>query len=446
MLRIASIGIALLLAPIATVNAAEPPLARMEEVVQSYAASQSFMGTVLVEKDGKVIFDKAYGSADLEWSIPNATDTKFRIGSITKQFTAAAVVLLEERGKLKFDDPIGKHLPDLPLPWHKATIAQILNHTSGIYSYTSLPNGEFMRWKFTPAQVIERIKDKPLDFPSGEKYAYSNTGYFILGMLIEKLGGQTYAQFLQDNIFTPLGMKDSGYDTEAAIIPRRAHGYERRGGVLVNAQFLDMAIPYAAGSLYSTTHDLLTWNRALLAGKVVKPASFKRMTIPVKNDYGFGLIMQPLDGHRRIFHHGGINGFTSSLITYPDDRMTVIVLNNAPGTSEGIATKLATLMLGKPVTLNIERTEVALDAKTLARYVGRYQLRPEFVLEVALQNGKLVAQAATQPEIPIFAESQTRFFARAIDAQITFLVEGDGPASALILHQGGRDTTAKRVQ
>jgi CubicO group peptidase (beta-lactamase class C family) len=444
MLRIAA-TIALLLAPLSTVNAAEPPLVRMEEVVQSYLGSQSFMGAVLVEKNGKIIFDKAYGSADLEWNIPNTVDTRFRIGSITKQFTAAAVVLLEERGKLRFDDAIGKHLPDLPAAWHKATIAQILNHTSGIYSYTSLPNGEFMRWKFTPAQVIERIKDKPLDFRPGEKYAYSNTGYFILGMLIEKLGGQTYAEFLQDNIFTPLGMKDSGYDTEAAIIPRRAHGYERRGGAIVNAQFLDMGIPYAAGSLYSTTHDLLIWSKALSTGKVVKPASFQRMTTPVKSNYGFGLIMQPLEGHRRIFHHGGINGFTSSLITYPDDKMTVIVLNNAPGTSDDIATKFAMLMFGKPVVLNSERTEMTVDAATLARYVGRYQLRPEFVLEVALQNGKLVAQAATQPEIPIFAESQTKFFARAIDAQITFVTEGGGPASALILHQGGRDITAKRV-
>jgi CubicO group peptidase (beta-lactamase class C family) len=437
----------LLLAPAAqtSVLAAEPPLARMDEVLQSYMTSKLFMGTVLIVKGDDVILDKAYGSADLEWDIPNTTATKFRIGSITKQFTAASIMLLEERGKLKLADPIGKHLPELPAAWHTATIAQILNHTSGIYSYTSLPDGEFMRWKLTHAQVIDRIKDKPLDFAPGEKYSYSNTGYFVLGMLIEKLSGQTYDKFLQDNIFTPLKMTDSGYDTEAAVIPRRARGYQRKDGVLINTQFLDMTIPYAAGSLYSTTHDLLTWNRALFAGKVVTPASFKKMTTPAKDNYGFGLGMAPQDGHRSISHGGGINGFTSSLATFPDDKLTVIVLNNAQGPTGEIAAKLATLMFGKPVTLPSERKEVTLDAKILARYVGRYELRPNFVLEITSDGKSLTGQATKQPPIAMFAEDETNFFTRTIDSQVTFVVAGDGPASALVLHQGGRDMTAKRI-
>lgn len=437
----------LLLAPAARTPAfaAEPPVARMEEVIQSYVASKLFMGTVLVVKGDDVILDKAYGAADLEWNIPNTIDTKFRIGSVTKQFTAAGVMLLEERGKLKLADPIGKYLPELPAAWHKATIAQILNHTSGIYSYTSLPDGEFMRWKFTPAQVIDRIKDKPLDFAPGEKFSYSNTGYFVLGMLIEKLSGQSYAQFLQDNIFTPLKMTDSGYDMESPIIPRRAHGYERKNGVLINSQFLDMGIPYAAGSLYSTTHDLLTWNRALFAGKVVKPASFKRMTTPVKDNYGFGLTISSRDGHRSISHAGGINGFSTILASYPDDRLTVIVLNNAQGPTGDIENKLASLLFGKTVTLPSERKEVTLDAKILARYVGRYELRPNFVLEITSDGKSLTGQATKQPPLPMFAENETNFFTRAIDSQVTFVVEGDGPASALVLHQGGRDMTAKRI-
>ena len=424
-------------------RAAEPPLARMEEVIQSYVATKLFMGTVLIARDNDIILDKAYGSADLEWNIPNTPATKFRIGSVTKQFTAASVLLLEERGKLKLDDPIGKHLANLPAAWHKATIAQILNHTSGIYSYTSLPGGEFMRWRHD--QVIDRIKDKPLDFAPGEKYNYSNTGYFVLGMLIEKLSGQSYAQFLQDNIFTPLKMTDSGYDTEAAIIPQRAKGYERRNGALVNSQFLDMTIPFSAGSLYSTTRDLLTWNRALFAGKVVSPASFKKMTTPGKDNYGFGLSVMPQDGHRAIFHGGGINGFTSSLATFPGDGLTVIVLNNAMGPTGDIASKLAALMFGKTVTLASERKEVVVDAKILARYVGRYELRPNFVLEITQEGNALMTQAAKQQKIAIFAENDSNFFARAIDAQITFVAEGEGPASALVLHQAGRDITAKRI-
>jgi CubicO group peptidase (beta-lactamase class C family) len=433
----------LLLAPAA--QAAEPSVTRMEEVIGYYAGVKLFMGTVLIVKGNTVILDKAYGSADLEWNIPNTIDTKFRIGSITKQFTAAAVLLLEERGKLKTTDPIRKYLPDLPAAWDKITIFNLLTHSSGIYNYTSLPAAEWMRESPTHEQVIDKIKDKPLDFTPGEKYSYSNTGYFVLGMLIEKLSGQTYAQFLQDNIFTPLGMKDSGYDTESAIIPRRAQGYQRRNGELLNDQFLDMTTPFAAGGLYSTTHDLLAWQKALFAGKVVKPASFKKMTTPYKDNYAFGLLVMPRDGHRAIGHNGGINGFTSNLMTLPDDGYTVILLNNAQGFTDEISDRLIAVLLGKPVILPSERKEVTVDAKNLARYVGRYQLRPDFILEITQEGNTLTSQAAKQPKNALFAESQTDFFTRNFDSQVTFVVAGDGPASALVLHQGGRDTTAKRV-
>jgi CubicO group peptidase (beta-lactamase class C family) len=445
MLRIAAISMALLLAPVSTVNAAQPPLARMDEVVRSFVGMNQFMGAVLVEKDGKVIFDKAYGSADLEWNIPNTTDTKFRIGSITKQFTAAAIVLLEERGKLKFDDEIGQHLHGLPLAWQKATIAQLLHHTSGIYNFTRLQELEWTRPTLSYEWMIARIKDRPLDFAPGEKFAYSNTGYMLLSMLIEKISDQTYAQFLQDNIFTPLGMKDSGFDTNAAILANRARGYERKDGALINASFIDMTNTYGAGGLYSTTHDLLTWQKALFAGKVVKPASFKIMTTPAKEDYGFGLVLRSNDGHRRIWHNGGINGFTSNLVTLPDDRLTVIVLNNAQGPTDGITDNLTALMLGRTVILPSERKEVAVDEKTLARYVGRYEMRPDFIFEITLENGKLISQASKQNKVSIFAESEKKFFTRTFDSQITFVTEGDGPATSLILHQRGRDMTAKRL-
>jgi CubicO group peptidase (beta-lactamase class C family) len=206
-----------------------------------------------------------------------------------------------------------------------------------------------------------------------------------------------------------------------------------------------MGIPYAAGSLYSTTHDLLTWNKALAGGKVVKPVSFQRMTTPVKGDYGFGLRIANQHGYRSISHAGGINGFGTIMTTYPDEGLTVIVLNNAQGAAGEIEGKLSMLMFGKPVTLPSERKEVTLDARVLARYVGRYELRPGFVLEITSDGKALTGQATNQPKIPLFAEGEKEFFTRAIDSQITFVVEGDGPATALVMHQGGRDTTARRI-
>jgi len=400
---------------------------------------------VLVAKGNDVILDKAYGSADLEWNVANTVDTKFRIGSLTKQFTAASVILLEERGKIKISDPIRKYLPDLPDAWDKVTVFHLLTHSSGIYDYTSLPSAEWMRLNPTHAQLIDRIKDKPLDFAPGEKYSYSNTGYHVLGMLIEKVSGQSYANFLQDNIFTPLGMKDSGYETEAAILPRRAQGYLLRNGELIHAPFLDMTVPFAAGGLYSTTHDLLAWQKALFAGKVVKRASFEKMITPYKDDYAFGLSVKSKDGHRAIGHDGGINGFTSKIITLPDDGYTVIILNNAQGVTNSISDKLISMLFGKPVILPSERKEVSVNAKSLARFVGQYELQPNFVLQIDLDGSVLTSQVTGQPKNKLFAESPTNFFTRNFDFQISFVTEGDGPASALVLHEGGQDRTAKRI-
>lgn len=224
--------------------AAQPDTARMEQIIQTYAKDNLFMGTVLVVKDDQVVLDKAYGSANLEWNIPNTVDTKFRLGSLTKQFTAASILLLEERGKLKLDDPVKKYLPEAPADWDKVTIYNLLTHTSGIANMTEFDNfKEVMRKTWTPAELIADFRDKPLDFQPGEKFHYSNSGYVVLGAVIEKVAGIPYAQFLQDNILTPLGLKDTGYDSWSQIIPKRATGYVRRKGQLVNDDFIDMSIP-----------------------------------------------------------------------------------------------------------------------------------------------------------------------------------------------------------
>ena len=306
--------------------------ARIDQVAQSYAKGHKFMGAVLVARGSRVLFSRGYGFADLEWQVPNSPETKFRLGSVTKQFTAACILLLEERGKLKVDDPVKNYVTDAPAAWDKITIFHLLTHTSGIPNFTAFPDyAKLEPFPTTAAELVARFRDKPLEFTPGKKWNYSNSGYVLLGYLIEKASGQTYADFVRQNIFVPLDMKDSGYDSNTAIIPRRASGYRLDSLGCENAGYINMTVPNAAGGLYSTTGDLLKWEEALFGGKLLKPESLARMTTPSKENYAFGLQVETVGGHKVIEHGGGIEGFVTELEYYPDDRLTVAVLENVTG-------------------------------------------------------------------------------------------------------------------
>ena len=419
----------------------QPDTKRMEQIVQDSVTSQHFMGTVLVACDGSTILDKGYGSADLEWNIPNAPDTRFRLGSITKQFTAAGILLLEERGKLRVDDPISKYLPDTPPAWKNITFYHLLTHTSGIPSFTSFPDYEELQGRpVTPEQLVARFRDKPLEFQPGEKWNYSNSGYALLGYLLEKISGQKYCDFLQQNIFTPLAMHDTGCDRNSMILPRRASGYTPGPHGLENASYIDMTVPFSAGELYSTTGDLLSWQQGLFGGKIVNPASLKKMTTPFKENYGFGLEIQTIQGHERISHGGGINGFNTFEAWYPQEKLSIIVLSNVNGNApDEISNRLASVVHGEPVVLSSERKDISASVSTLSRYVGVYQIAPKFALTVALQGDHLVIQGTGQAPVPIFASSPTRFFARVVDAEIEFFSDPAGRVDHLVLYQGGRE-------
>lgn len=422
---------------------AQDNLSRMEEVIQSYVSGKQFMGSVLVARGETVVLDKGYGFANLEWDIPNSPTTKFRLGSITKQFTAACILLLEERGKLKVDDPVKKYMPDAPAAWDKVTILNVLTHTSGIPSFTDFPDYESTEAiPTTPEKLVARFRDKPLEFQPGEKWKYSNSGYVLLGYLIEKISGESYEKFVQENIFTPLGMKDSGYDSNSAIIPHRAAGYSPGPNGPHNTGFIHMSIPFAAGALYSTTEDLLRWEQGLFGGKVLSPAPLQKMTTPFQHDYACGLGVRMVNGHKLIEHGGGIEGFNTQLSYYTEDKLTVVVLGNLNGSAPNdIATKLAALAHGEKVVLASERKEIAVPPKILAKYVGSYELHPDLVLVVTLENGQLMAQPTGQPKAPIFAESETKFFLKVVDAQIEFFKNENGEVTHLVRHQGGMDTT-----
>jgi len=290
---------------------------------------QHFMGSILIVRDGEVLADPSYGSANLEWQIFNTGSTRFHIGSLTKQFTAVSILLLAERGKLRLDDPISKYLDNPPSAWRGITLIQLLSHTSGIVSITDLPPEESALTRGgTPAEIVERFRNQPLVFPPGTQARYSNSGYILLGIVVEKVSGEPYAKFLRKNIFDPLGMNDTGVDNAVDVVDKLASGYRLEGGKLVRAEFIDMRIPFAAGDMYSTTNDLARWEEGLFGGKVLGPESLKRMITPGKGNFGFGVMVDQENGDRVISHTGGIQGFVADLRYYPDKRITIVVLSN----------------------------------------------------------------------------------------------------------------------
>jgi CubicO group peptidase (beta-lactamase class C family) len=412
-------------------------------VIKAYVGPDVFSGAVLVAKDGKPVFRRAYGLADREWNVANTPETRFRLGSITKQFTATAILQLAEQGKLSVDDPISKYYPAAPAAWAPITLKHLLTHTSGIPSYTAIPGffAQLARLDKTPDEIIALTRDKPLDFPPGSKYAYDNTGYVLLGYVVEKVSGQPYAAYLQDHIFTPLGMKDTGYDVSDTILPRRASGYSVAGGKARNAAFLSMSLPYAAGSLYSTVDDLLIWDQALHAGKAIKPASVAAMFTDYGFNYGFGQGLGPQNGHMTWGHGGGINGFATQLNRLPNDGLTVIVLGNIEQAPSGrIAQKLADLYFDPTVASG---TGVKPTIAEMDRYVGRYRMSPALVIEVTRDCDHLLAQATNQPRVELFREAGRTYFVTVSPLWMTF-AEGDH-APEVSVRQGRADTVAKRI-
>ena len=327
--------------------------ARIDAIVGQVMADEASAGAAVeVVYKGQVVLAKGYGKANVELDVPMSEHNVFRIGSITKQFTAAAIMRLVERGKLKLDDDVGKLLPDAPLQGKHITLAQLLTHTSGIKNYTELKevHGPLPLPK---ERLYLLLKDQPFDFEPGQSWHYSNSNYYLLGLIIEKVSGRKYRDFLQGEVIARAGLKHTLYCDNDPIIPNRVEGYSPDGPRVKNAEPVDMSAPFAAGALCSTAGDLVAWAQALAGGKVVTPASYTKMTTPVKTadgkgpPYGFGLGLGNRDGHRRVAHNGGINGFTSVLVTFPDDGLIVAVLANTDGTiPDALAQRIVGEVLG----------------------------------------------------------------------------------------------------
>ena len=318
---------------------------KLDKLISAYADYGKFNGSVLVAEKGKVIYKKGFGFADIEWNIPNQPDTKHRLGSITKQFTSMLIMQLVEQGKLKLDVPISTYLPDYPKKnGDVITIHHLLTHSSGTPNMTSFPNffKNISHNSYTPVQLVNLFADSTLQFKPGERFDYSNSGYILLGYIIEKVTGKSYEQVLQENIFTPLKMNNTGYDHHKTLLKNRASGYEKNGRGYVNANFIDMSVPYAAGSLYSTVEDLYLWDQALYGNQLLRKENMELLFtrhIPSGGSYyygyGWGMGEIPLGNTAErietIGHSGGINGFNTQLTRIPSDKSFIVLLNNTGG-------------------------------------------------------------------------------------------------------------------
>ncbi|SKB83974.1 serine hydrolase [Maribacter arcticus] len=356
---------------------------QLDELLNQYLDYGKFNGSVLVADQGKVMYKKGFGMANMEWDIPNKPNTKHRLGSVTKQFTAMLILQLVAEGKIDLQTPITTYLPDYPKEnGDKITTHHLLTHSSGIPNYTAFPDffAAESRNPYTPDQFVKKFEDKELEFTPGEKFNYSNSGYFLLGVLIEKLSGKTYEEMLHEKIFTPLGMHDTGYDNHKDILKNRATGYEKNGTSFINSAYLDMSIPYAAGSLYSTVEDLYLWDQALYTTTLLPQKYMDLFFTPYiaafgnsQYAYGWGVgkevIGNTTDSITVISHGGGINGFNTNISRSPSNKSLVVLLNNTGGAPLGEMTRsIIGIMHGK--TYDIPKKSLAYDFLNVIKSKG----------------------------------------------------------------------------
>lgn len=432
--------------------------ARIDSIVNAAIAARGAPGIAIAAVRGAdTIALKGYGLADVENEVRVTDRGVFRIGSVTKQFTAAAVMKLVEQGRVRLDAPLSEYLPDYPGPGGRVTIHQLLNHTSGIPSYTGMGPDFWSRSRLdlTHDEMLNLFARDSLEFEPGSRWEYNNSGYYLLGMVIEKVTGRPYDEHVRGELFEPFGLTQTLYCHQQPIVPHRVQGYARDAGTLVNAALLSMNPPGAAGALCSTARDLVRWTDALIDGRVVNTQSFERMTTPTTlttgetRSYGYGLTRERLGPHEVIQHGGGINGFSAFLAWYPEQDLKIAVLANGPTDAGAVQARIARAILGLPEPPPaVQPAEVPIDAATLARYAGTYDLAPTIPIEVRIftEGGRLMGQGTGQAAFPLLHVGEHTFLGPPqSDIRIVFTIENDR-ATSFTLHQGGRTTLARRIE
>lgn len=429
--------------------AAQDAAKKINDLLAAYAADESFNGTVLVAQEGNIVLQKGYGLKNAGASLQNDSNTIFQVGSITKQFTAAVILKLQEMHQLSMQDRLGKYFPELPFA-EKVTIEQLLSHTAGIFNYTN--DADFMKNEAVRPASREKLfslfKDKPLEFEPGTRFNYSNSGYLLLGFIIEKITGQSYYEAVRALIFEPLRMRHSGSDFTHLQSPDKATGYLDLSGKTVNpADIVDSTASFAAGAIYSTVGDLYRWHNALYGEQIIRQSSLRNAYTRRQGTYGLGWGIDSAYGKEIYQHSGGIFGFTSFIMRNPSEGICIILLDNkADGGLEAISRNIHAILHQQPYALPKRHIGILVDSLVLKTYVGAYELSPNFILTVRFENGQLSVQASGQDPLPMLATDRQLFYLKKANAELEFVKDSNGKIENLILHMNGEHMPAKKIK
>ena len=419
----------------------------------------TFSGTVLVAHQGHAIYREAFGLADREYDIPNSAVTRFRTGSAGKQFTAAAVLLLEQRGRIAVADPVAKYLPDWPEAWSAMTIHHLLSHTAGfprltteglvdISALSAATRKPFAGWRdlMKPGEELQQP-----DFTPGTKWGYSNVGYLILAMIVEKASGKPFGDFMRDEVFDPVGMHNTRVDDPNALVVARARGYALSpDGSYTNALFVDPRYVAGAGGFYSTIDDLVTWNNVLDSDRLLSSAARAKLFTVVRSGYGYGWFIGRTFGRDTQWHRGNIPGFVSIIVRYPQERLTFIVLSNTDRTPVlAIANELAAIAFGEPVEMPRDRVEIPLESVAVERYIGNYRKvgEPDETFNLVRDGNRVLVKIPKYgASVTVFPESQDAFFARSIEYGLRFVRGPHGNVTGVLVRNNGETTRWEKTE
>lgn len=428
---------------------------KLDEYLSSAARQYHFNGTALVARQGKILLHKGYGWRDASLGARNDTNTVFPILSMTKSFTATIVLCLQEQGELSVNDPLSKYFPDFP-KGDKIRLRHLLNHTSGIYNYTNdigKEDSAIICYPVAKQRILDIFYNKPLEFKPGKEFSYNNSGYFLLGMIIEKVTGKTYEQVVREQIFQPLGMTRSGFDFIHLPEQIKARGYDRltAEGQLPSNPW-DSTVSYAAGSIYSTTRDMYKWAKAVAGQQLISADSWKQAFTPYLDRYGYGWWIDTLFGHKFVTHSGGGFGFMSNLAYYPEEDVTIILFNNFGDYGQSLSqinTGLSAIVFNRPYDLWTIRETVQVPPEVLQKYTGTYTLDGKAKVFVTLNGGQLYAEGNSPqsiPKLPLLAQAANVFFLEEFNVTFTFTKTIGENSLKLIVHEKGQDFQWKKIK
>lgn len=418
----------------------KPISKKLDDLMNAYCKINKFNGTVLVSKKGEILLAKGYGIKNAQRQTRNDANSIFQIYSITKTFTSTVILKLAELKKLSLSDKLSKFYPDFP-KGDSITIENLLTHTSGIYEYAHGNNMPDQSEK----SFITFIKTKPLDFSPGTNWSYSNSGYWLLGFIIKKVAGIPYEDAVKKYIFSPLQMTHSGFNFRDLKSKNKTTGYEIFSDeTKKEAVIYDPPGPFAAGAIYSTVEDLYKYHRGLQAFKILNKETIKKAYTPLKNNYGYGWMINSFEGKKIVSHSGGAAGYRSNFAQIINEDICIILLSNTENANMELITRnLFKIVFNNPYKIPFE---ITFPKEILAKYVGTYQIdTPHIVMYITVSDGRLAAQASGQPKTMLLAENKNYFYAEEADAFIEFEKGATQMTDKMILNQGGRKFTGNRI-